>query len=356
MKRQLEESELDRVQAENERLKDKIKLYILERTYLQKRQESDESERQLAMERFKQKLAKVENEKRLLTLEYQRLRRGIGQCGDLWFHPNYDFFNGEGEFKFNSMIQAELNPRSRVLNRRVKIEPRVVFEGKVLNRRVKKKSRDYSQEYPSPKDPGFKQELVLTALRAIGGEGTLDDVDKWVRRHHSHLYGDALNRRVLSRALSRQAESGVLDVDRRTKNRRWNIYRIPGMILSRSVEQSKPPPVKKDNVSSDAHETTFQRVPLAMVANHKKKASPMWSTSLIVTPNNKQSPSASIIRRTPQSLVYTPVMNVGIAPSIVEPSIVEPSISNEEKRSSENLPPLIAETPAQDANQLSQVA
>jgi len=342
MKRQLEENELDRVQAENERLKDKIKIYILERTYLQKRQESDESERQLAMERFKQKLAKVENEKRLLILEYQRLRRGLGQGGDLYYHPDYNYLNGKGEPKLNSMVQ--------VPTRRVKIEPRVVFEGKVINRRGKK-SREYSQEYPSPKDPGFKQELVLTALRAIGGEGTLDDVDKWVRKHHSQLYGEALNRRVLSRALSRQADSRVLDVDRRTKYRRWNIYRIPGVIPLRRVEQSKPL-VRKGKSTDTAKKTSFQRVPLAMVGNHKKKTSPMWSTSLIVTPNNKQSPSASIVRRTPQSLEFTPaVMNVGIAPSVAAPSI-----PSEDKKSSENLPPLIAETPAQDACPLSQVA
>jgi len=354
MKRHLEESELDQVQAENDRLKDKIKLYILERTYLQKRRESDESERKLSMERFKQKLAKVENEKRQLTLEYQRLRRGLGQCGDLWLLPSYDFFNGESELKYNSTVQARsVNYRNRGTSSRIKIEPRVVLDKKLLNRR-KKKLRDYSQEYPSPKDPGFKQELVLTALRAIGGKGTLDDVDKWVRKHHRQYYGDAfkLNRRVLSRALSRQADSGVFDVERRTKKRRWNIYRIPSMFPSKCVDQSKPSPpisVTKNKPTKKAQDAPLQRVPLTTVSNHTKKASPMWTTSLIVTPNDKQPPSASIVQRPPESLVYTPVLNVGITPSISEP------MSEEVKPSLENLPPLIAERSAQDASPQSQV-
>jgi len=352
MKRHLEESELDQVQAENDRLKDKIKLYILERTYLQKRRESDESERKLSMERFKQKLAKVENEKRQLTLEYQRLRRGLGQCGDLWLLPSYDFYNGERDLKYNSTPQTGcVNYKNRGTSRRVKIEPRVVLDEKLLNRK-RKKLKDYSQEYPSPKDPGFKQELVLTALRAIGGKGTLDDVDKWVRTHHRHLYGLKLNRRVLSRALSRQADSRVLDVERRTKKRRWNIYRIPNMFPSKRVDQSNPSlpsSVKKKKSTKKAQETPLQRVPLTMVSNHTKKASPMWTTSLIVTPNNKQPPSASIVRRTPQSLDYTPeVFNVGISPSLAEP------LSDEVKPSLENLPPLQAEKSAQDASPLSQ--
>jgi len=380
MKRQLGETELDRAQAENERLKDKIKLYILERTYLQKRQESDESERKLTMERFKQKLAKVENEKRELTLEYQRLCRGLGlgQCSDLWF-SSYDFFTGEADIKYNPMLKSGIvKARNRVPSRRVKIEPRVVLDDKFLNH-TKAKLRDYryvkrstknrklnsstrmklkyyrcSQEYPSPKDPGFKQELVLTALRAIGGKGTLDDVDKWVRKHHSQLYGNGLNRRVLSRALSRQADSKVLDVERRTKKRRWNIYRIPAMIPCvppGAPGQSKPSAIRMDKTTGDTRDIPHRNGLSVAVSNHAQKAAPMWTTSLIAPTNNKQSPSASIVRRAPQSLMNIPGTNV------ITASLSATALSSQDKLSLENIPQLIAEeTPAQNPSPLTQVA
>jgi len=305
------------------------------------------------MERFKQKLAKVENEKRELTLEYQRLCRGLGQCSDFWFHPSYDFFTGDADLNNAMLKNGIVNARNRVPSRRVKIEPHVVLDTKLLNHK-KATMRDYSQEYPSPKDPGFKQELVLTALRAIGGKGTLDDVDKWVRKHHRQLYGDGLNRRVLSRALSRQAESKVLNVERRTKNRRWNIYRIPGMIPCGRAGQRKPSPVRKHKTNGDTRDIPYQNVPFAVLSNHAKKASPKWTTSLIVPTNNnnKQSPSASIVRRPAQSLMNIPVTNVGITASLSVPAM-----SDQDKLSLENIPRLIAEeTPAQNASPLTQVA
>jgi len=73
MKRPFEETEQERLQTENAWLKDKLKLYMFERTFLHKRQESDESEKQLTMGQFKQSLTNLQNEKLLLERECLRL-------------------------------------------------------------------------------------------------------------------------------------------------------------------------------------------------------------------------------------------------------------------------------------------
>jgi len=265
MKRPLEETALEQLRAENERLKQKLKLYMLERNFLHKRRESDESEKQLAQERFRQKLTQLENEKRFFVLEYERLRRVVGErtpkaLTDSISHlhhtqkrddvcnlrnaPDQDqeICDDKGEDTLSTMIQQtakwsknfEYQPPT-VQSTRIKVEPRAVIEEKFVNttfERVRKWNSLHSEQdwMLSPRDSGFKQELVVIALKALGGTGTLDDVDKWIRKRYSHLYGNILNRTSISRALSRQADSNVLHCDRRTKTRRWNIYYVPGMV------------------------------------------------------------------------------------------------------------------------------
>jgi len=74
MKRPVEKTEQKQLQTENARLKDKLRLCMLERSFLHKRLESDESEKQLTMELFDQRLKQLQNEIRMIIRECHRLR------------------------------------------------------------------------------------------------------------------------------------------------------------------------------------------------------------------------------------------------------------------------------------------
>merc|ERR1719334_543117 len=63
-------------QAENQRLRNDVKLLNFELDFLQKQLELSSCKKKLELERFAQALATVEEEKHLLNLEYQNLCHG----------------------------------------------------------------------------------------------------------------------------------------------------------------------------------------------------------------------------------------------------------------------------------------
>jgi len=84
MKRSLEETDLELLRVENARLKDQLSLCTLERNVFQKRREFVQSEQDLTIERYKQKLAQVENEKWMLVKECERLGGQLIGQRKLW--------------------------------------------------------------------------------------------------------------------------------------------------------------------------------------------------------------------------------------------------------------------------------
>lgn len=306
MKRHREGSELEQLQAENERLKGKIKIFMLERNYLQKRLESGEIERQLSLERSKQKLAELENDKLQLSLECERLQKLNGKfkkhdslersirtpplavpLEPTLMLTNYGVNHLAGReppIKYsrvnshdpsihsyipasNSNISGEKQPveflkvdyggttkedreyiqdagdntgrnstrrgvtRKNDLrrSREIKIEPQVVcrdnptvsssvvqhLNGNPLSRKISRTTK----KIPS------KKALVILALKTMGGEGTIDDVDKWIKRGRYQGYGK-MDRRSLSNALCKLGIDKKLEVVKRSKSEGWNLYRI----------------------------------------------------------------------------------------------------------------------------------
>jgi len=367
MKRHREGSELEQLQAENERLKGKIKIFMLERNYLQKRLESGEIERQLSLERSKQKLAELENDKLLLSLECERLRRlsgeikkhdslersnrtpplavplepslvltnyGVNHLASRESSMSYSRVNNHdtGIHNYipssNPNISGEKQPveflkvdyggtnheerefvqeardttgrktarRKRTRkndlrrSREIKIEPQVVcrdnhmvptpamehLNGNLLSR----KSSQTNKKIPS------KKALVIMALKSMGGEGTIDDVDKWIKNGGYHGVGK-MDRRSLSNALCKLGIDKKLEVVKRSKSAGWNLYRVRKTISANEKESVKKGKGEKKNkaikilkerneVSKVSKETKEARTTL----NKKKEA--------ILIPNQKR--------------------------------------------------------------------
>jgi len=351
MKRQREVSELEQLHAENERLKDKIKIFMLERNFLQKRLESGEIERQLSLERSKQKLAEVENEKLILNLECERLRRlngGVREPGlsarsnrnsaqpavrepslmlpnysenylsrnepssinynrlndhDIGMHnylpvtqlgENHPFdflkvgYVGAGGYSMDSTEKISERTRGKRKKearraRDVKIEPRVVCRENPMGspatvedfnvKTVIWKSRSTKGKIPS------KKALILLALKALGGEGTLDDLDKWVKKNRYCGFGK-MDRRSLSNALCKLAVDQKLDVVKRKKNTGLNLYRIKEKTTAkerRGKTQTKKEPIKFPN----------QRIEAQKSSKEMKETSPHKEYEVIKIHNDK---------------------------------------------------------------------
>jgi len=116
--------------------------------------------------------------------------------------------------------------------------PRMKLEH-VRNMNFKENSPlDSSQEWKlSPGEPGFQKDLVVIALKAIGGVGTLDDVAKWIRKHRPGVLEKHMSRKSISRVLCRQASYGVL-CHSKQNDRRQTIYTVPGMVQTKLLQES----------------------------------------------------------------------------------------------------------------------
>lgn len=366
MKRHREGSELEQLQAENERLKGKIKIFMLERNYLQKRLESGEIERQLSLERSKQKLAELENDKLLLSLECERLRKltgefkkhdslersirtpplavplepslmlskyGVNHLAGRESPMNYSRVNSHDPNihsympSSNSNISGDKQPveflkvdyggtskeereyiqdtrdtARRKLTRRggtrnndlrrsreIKIEPQVVCRDNPTvsssvvqhlngNPHSKKSSRTI-KKIPS------KKALVITALQSMGGEGTIDDVDKWIKRGRHQGYGK-MDRRSLSNALCKLGIDKKLEVVKRSKSEGWNLYRV----RKQSSEKNEPDKKGEGEKKNKAIKILKDRNKLCKVSSEMTEARTTLNKKkeAILIPNEKR--------------------------------------------------------------------
>jgi len=134
-------------------------------------------------------------------------------------------------------------------SRDVKIEPRVVCRDAMTSppllehfngSQPRKSRRKVKAKTPS------KKSLVLTALKNLGGEGTIDDVDKWVKKNNPPGYGK-VDRRSVSNALYKLAVEKKLEVLDKKKNTIWNVvYRVrrktpekKGLISGKSMKKKE---------------------------------------------------------------------------------------------------------------------
>jgi len=266
------------LQAENESLKDKIKIFTLELSFAQNRLESGKIERDLAVERLKQKLTEIEIEKQKLHFECERLGSLLDKnklCKDLrttksspiaFEHPNYevnsrlhlqiDYQTQSRESKDFTLTTSDGNEihQKRVIFRadnigqdrcgspqgrkhtsvrkkkrkieaftEKKVEPRVVRESLPLLEKFDGINKRVGSRLPN----GIKSKkmLILSALEALGGEGTVSDVDKWVMQKYPKEYViKCVDRKSISNTLSTQVRQKKLDAVKRNKGSR--LYQI----------------------------------------------------------------------------------------------------------------------------------
>jgi len=217
------------------------------------------------MEWFDQRQKQLQNEKRLLARECLRLRNLEGgwkqeaqtaaspnfclndqqdDSSNIWSTRSPEASDFKEEYNTSSPLQSNENTEDWLPNitpHRIKSEPH-----------VRRNSLPNSSKEWQLGDPESKKDLVVIALKAIGGVGTLDDVAKWIRKHRPGVLGTHMSRKSISRDLCRQASNGVLNRSKVRHDRRLNIYTVPGMVQSKLPQQKKETlPVARD--SKDAH-------------------------------------------------------------------------------------------------------
>jgi len=208
----------------------------------------------------------------------------------------------------------------------VKIEPSVVLENKPVDKHV----AQFSPWHLAPGDSGFKQELVIRAVKAIGGQVSVNDVDSWIRKHHPQVYRTHFSRKAISKGLSRQADNGILCVQKNSADRRLNMYKLLNTKQSNSSANTGLPSNIVENVNDvpNANAPVNPSQLLQLVSIQKKssarKSSKIVSKKVTSSPfvlfqNTKQSPFANVKDQSTRNLSESKTDHIMLDAEFEEP-------------------------------------